>query len=297
MNLLRSEPAGRAGRAFVNRKRKLYRHMVRAQSWLLNLWGERHYRVLSESELRLSRKSDTVFIFGSGYSINDVSDSEWEHFAQHDTIGFNWFVRQQQVRIDFHLIREIGNRYGDPSPWWPEINEYMGFLHSNHRYAETILIVQAGWTAIGGNQVVGRELLPKRNALFRFRTHSRGPNDSPSSSLSKGLVHGSATLTDCVNFASLLGWKKIVLVGVDLYDRRYFWLGPDETTPLETRRGARFDDAHSTAGGGLIENLGRWAQEFEEHGVSLFVYNPKSLLAATVPVYPRAPVSEGSMGS
>src|SRR5581483_8631251 len=34
--------------------------------------SRRFYRALDESALRAARKSDTVFIFGSGYSLNDL---------------------------------------------------------------------------------------------------------------------------------------------------------------------------------------------------------------------------------
>src|SRR5687767_720284 len=65
------------------------------------------YRFLTEGELRATRKSDTLFVFGSGASLNAVSASQWQEIGRHDTLGFNWFVRQEFVRCDYHLIREI----------------------------------------------------------------------------------------------------------------------------------------------------------------------------------------------
>ncbi len=46
------------------------------------------------------------------------------------------------------------------------------------------------------------------------------------------------TLVDAVNVAYCLGWKEIVLVGIDLYDSRYYWLPPDKTLtydPVDNR--------------------------------------------------------------
>jgi hypothetical protein len=106
--------------------------------WLLNLRNQHHYTLPGEAELRVTRKSDTIFIFGSGYSINDITEPEWSHFEQHDPFSFSWFLYQ-----DF--------------------------------------------------------------------------------------VHIAGTLTDCAKFAYLLGWKNIVLAGVDLYDRGYFWLSYEDT--------------------------------------------------------------------
>ena len=281
--------ARRAARAYANRRARVHRQLVRGQSWALSLWGERHYRVLSEAELRATRKSDTLFIFGSGYSINDISDAKWKHFEQHDTMGFNLFVHQERVRVDYHLIREIGNKYDDPTLWWPEVNEYVGLLHSNPCYADTIVIVQGGWTAIGGNQVVGRQLLPREARIFRFRNRRRRSFEPPSASFSEGLVHGPATLADCVNFAYILAWRQIVLVGVDLYDRRHFWFRGDETKVADMWRGASHQDRHNTADA-VVPFLGRWGEYLSKKGVELYVYNPRSLLARVLPTYDQPTV-------
>ena len=83
---------------------------ARWQAALLGAWiRERRnrgaYRVLGEAELRATRKSDTVFIFGSGYSLNDIPAEEWRHFERHDILGLSGFVYQKWVRVDYHLIR------------------------------------------------------------------------------------------------------------------------------------------------------------------------------------------------
>jgi hypothetical protein len=52
--------------------------------------------------LKLSplKTSDTVFILGSGWSINEISDHRWDVIGHHDTIGFNfWPVHPFVPRI------------------------------------------------------------------------------------------------------------------------------------------------------------------------------------------------------
>jgi hypothetical protein len=52
--------------------------------------------------LKLSplKTSDTVFILGSGWSINDIADRRWNVIGHHDTIGFNfWPVHPFVPRI------------------------------------------------------------------------------------------------------------------------------------------------------------------------------------------------------
>ena len=41
-----------------------------------------------------------MFIFGSGASLNAITPTEWTEIERHDTLGFNWFVRQSFVRCD-----------------------------------------------------------------------------------------------------------------------------------------------------------------------------------------------------
>ncbi len=46
------------------------------------------------------KTSDTVFILGSGWSINEIPDNRWDVIGRHDTIGFNfWPVHPFVPRI------------------------------------------------------------------------------------------------------------------------------------------------------------------------------------------------------
>lgn len=254
--------------------------------WIKDKLAMRNYLRLNEDDLKKRRRSDTVFIFGSGYSIHDISESEWRQIEKHDTMSFNWFVRQNFIRIDFHLIREIYYDDFDPAGWKSALIEYGRLIEQNKLYKDTFFVVQGEYLAINGNRMIALGLLPKGTAVFRFFNKSRSVYEPPTKSLSKGLVHGSGTLISMVNLAYCLGWKKIVLVGVDLYDRRYFWLSKDETRINDQVRQASHEQKHNTADR-LIPFLGQWGKLLEAEGVHLSVFNPKSLLAEVLPVYNR----------
>src|SRR5205085_9086375 len=142
---------------------------------------------------------------------------------------------------------------------------------------DTIFLVQTGFRAINGNRAIGYGLAPVRNRIFLWRTLT--DRTLPSGSISEGLTHNRGTLSECVNFAALMGWRQIVLAGVDLYDRRYFWLGPEE--PLI--RDATVHSQHRTAG--FVESIRAWRDSFERNGIRLYSYNPRSLLVPTLPVW------------
>ncbi|MFQ5934582.1 MAG: hypothetical protein ACE5KI_08075, partial [Dehalococcoidia bacterium] len=153
-------------------------------------------------------------------------------------------------------------------------------------YKDSILLVQGGWRAINGNRMIGRRLLPEGARVFRFRNRPRSAYEPPSPSFKAGLFHGASTLSDCVNFAYIMGWRRIVLVGVDLYDRRYFWLRDVETRDHDVARGASHEQRHNSAEG-VIRVLGAWGEVLSQEGVQLSVYNPRSLLASVLPMFDR----------
>jgi|SRR5579884_837555 len=259
---------------------------LRVAPWMRSLVGRRVYHMLDEEELSATRRSDTLFVLGSGASLNDISDREWRLMERHDTLGFNWFVHQEFVRCDYHLIRGIPDTDRDPAVWRPQLAEYFELLRTNPRFAGTVYLVHGGFRAINGNRAIGYRYLPEGSRVFRWRSNRL--RSLPSTSFRQGLVHGESTLQECVNFGFLLGWRHIVLVGVDLYDRRYFWLRPDEVRSVDRARGAGADQAHARAASGMVEALGVWRAWLESRGVQLLVHNPRSLLAGTLPVYGEA---------
>jgi hypothetical protein len=248
---------------------------ARIEAWLALRRNRSAYRILDETALRATRKSDTVFIFGSGYSLNAISPREWQAIEAHDTIGFNWFIRQSFVRCDYHFIREVA--YNDEADLQSELAVYCGLIRDNPLYANSVFMVQGGFRATSGNRVIGYGLLPLKNPIYRWRTLDE--QTLPSRSLRKGLSHSNGTLSECVNFAALMGWRHIVLVGVDLYDRRYFWLGEDEPLPYDRT----VEEPHKTAG--IVNGIREWRDIFEAEGIHLYAYNPRSLLVPTLPVW------------
>ena len=96
-----------------------------------------------------------------------------------------------------------------------------------------------------------------------------------------------------MNFAYLMGWKRIVLVGVDLYDSRYFCVGKDEETHVIALRGISHKEVHMTAKfkkNNIVNVLQHWNPFFKEKQISLEVYNPKSLLVSQIKTFDRSEI-------
>ena len=252
------------------------------------------YPHLTAVEAARQRRSATVFVFGSGYSLNDLSPREWQHFAAHDVFGFSGFIYQQWIRVDFHLVR---GWYEDVAGLTrsDSVEAYARRLRENPHFRDTVLLLQGDAGNLMSNALVGRRLLSAGTRICRYRT-ARRLDDLPSDRWRDGLVHGPGTLGDVVNAAYLLGWRMIVLVGIDLYDSRYFWGPPDATLDFDahgeylevrptTDHGVAWNAHHNTTNLGIVPILGACARRFADVGVQLLVYNPRSLLSDVLPVY------------
>jgi len=255
-------------------------------------WSHQHdqdarYRFQNESDILKSRTSDTLFIFGCGYSLNSLSSAAWDHMSKHQTLGFNWFIRQNFIRCDYFVLREIV----------PSMHEFSGSTQGDDRirlftslaqgplFSQTIYAIQSGWRAYVTNRLLASGQMPEGSRFFRYETTARGVRKPPSEQFSEGLVHGVGTLFECLNFAYIMGFKRIVLTGVDLYDQRYFWLPPDQTRPELLARGIGHNDIHP-GNQWIINYVKYWKPFFQAKGLELSVANPKSLLAQVLPVYP-----------
>jgi hypothetical protein len=276
--------------------REATENLARAEAWLRTAcWRPDVVELAPDALVR--RRSDTIYIFGSGYSINELTQAQLRKIEAHDTMGFSFFVMHTGVRVDLHLIRELGATAHDPDKqrviWRKVFRGYSHILRTNPAYRDTVYFVQAGWAAVMGNRFVSRGNLPSGARVARYRNGLRG-DAPPAASFAEGITHGPSTITDCVNIAALLGWKRIVMAGVDLYDRRYFWHAPDRghlSLPGITDAGggeyaAELDNdlIHRTA---VAMKL--WARSWREallaRGVSLEIVNARSLIADILPVH------------
>ena len=256
--------------------------------------ARRRYRTLDQAEVTATRRSDTVFVYGSGASLNEVTPQEWAHMAAHDTFGFTAFIYQRWVRTDYHLIR--GGVEGSFF-WRPYAEEFCRALGSNPFFDNAILFVQSEFQAMFANQILGYGLVRPGTRIYRYHTaRGEGP---PTTRFADGIRHAAGTLCDAVNVAVCMGWQRIVLAGVDLYDSRYFYLPQDQTLQFDesrgiavpasiNNRGLRAGDAHNTVRNGVVDTLGEWSAFLRrEHGVRLEVFNPRSLLAGVMETYAR----------
>jgi len=259
---------------------------ARYQGWSVRSEKVHLYDQLNEPEVLQKKSSDTLFVFGSGYSLNDISSEEWRAIEKNDTLGFNWFNNQTFVRCDFYIIREILTFVYEALKEelrTKKLHEYSA-LFNKPQFKGTVFLIQKGWRAYSANHFIGRGFLSPGSKIFFYKSITQKRKCGPKPRLSEGLIHGSTTLFDCVNFGYVMGYKKIVLVGVDLYDQRYFWLPADKTRPEHKEFNLTAQDQYPGT---------RWALDhfrflkpfYDQKGISIEIYNPKSLLNKIFPIF------------
>ena len=260
---------------------------IRLEAWARARRVRGSYHVLREEDLSARLKSETVFIFGSGYSLNELAAAEWDHFRGHDTLGLNWFVYQRWIPLGYHYVREVGNpeqRFSREG-WLDHVRRFSEEVNSSSLFKETVFFIQHDFVGLVGNMLVGCRLLRPGQTIFLYNGY-RGGN-LPTRSLRAGIPRAEGAIGGAINLAYLIGWKHIVLVGVDLYDTRYFWLKENES-----REGKPVDVPHPSVGRGIMDRVGNWREALEAQGVRVMVYNPRSLLAETLPVYQSPAIAE-----
>jgi hypothetical protein len=263
-------------------------------------------RVVTGKSYKQFRGSDTLFILGSGSSIASITERQWKLVAEGDSIGFNWFMAHEFVPNFYHM--ELSNEL---------VPVVRRFLESEARHLShlpfSINIKDVSLQQPLSDYVLGREpFVAVPRLLFPQEKHAgsilRWYHDLADSPWNDFYLHYRGTLTLMIGIGVLMGYRKIVLVGVDLYDQDYFFYderrfpGPiatwlrsqyQQSNEMQSRR-AGGGKPHRTADGSLFRNqltIQRFLEIYREAaltpmGVELMIANPKSLLAPLLPVAP-----------
>ncbi len=181
-------------------------------------------------ELKQYVKSDVGFFLGCGPSINNITDAQWAIIKQHDIWVSNWFIYHNTIP-DFYYA-EIGMKY--MSIWKERFRQKAGLykdvkfmFHKDNPNDSLIDETPNIFMYEKRKGIKGVEYI-----LDGFVSHSRG-----------------ASLILILDMMCLMGYKKIILFGVDLSTSTYFWTGNKKygKTHLQTNKNMKVNTPHTTA--------------------------------------------------
>ncbi len=258
-------------------RRLISEHFI---AWRLARQRLHEYNLLDDDELKRRKTSDRVFVFGSGASLNAIGDNGTYYL--HKTPITYFVLRAGMESVEGNLA------------WRGDVDEIVSSIDGNRFLDKTVFHFQKGFTSIFCNRVLGFGFWKKERPLRLF--FSDKVSRYPFMNSSNFLVHRAGTLCTAVSLAVSLGYKEIVLTGVDLYDNRYFWLPPDLTMGWDAQaqkwapadknfHGSSSAERHNTVRNGVVDILGDWQAHLAPAGIKLYAYNPRSLLTEKLPVF------------
>ncbi len=214
---------------------KVLRQSLASRFKLMYVGAQFGAKVVSGNPLKSIKKSDTLFILGSGSSINTLSDTEWASIREADSIGFNFWPIHDHV----------------PSLYVAEVCAVPTGEEANYQRYRDLMALKA--TAYSNTPILIKDgERVKKQWLAEYVSHfpkSLWPNillawdweipgDDEESFIAhlqrwetNGLLTGSvaplvrkrATVSYLIFLALRAGYRKVVLCGIDLDNNDYFY--------------------------------------------------------------------------
>lgn len=258
------------------------------------------YTVLSLEDVRSKyKKSDTIFILGGSESINGITQEQWDHIAQHDSIGMNWWPVHKFVPTYYYTNYPRGNYFS----YFESLLE-----RKLAGYNRTVFFVSGNKAARRGiHPRISKKIFSespiccyyeisdpidlgsdKKNMVFRESSFER-------------TLYYRGGLTLILDLINRLRYNKIVLMGIDLKNGVHFYDSyPEMQWQFETGYSklvlVKKKEIHSTMG---TKNNSKLPMSeylyavndlfFKLHKINLFVGSNKSVLLDRIPLY-RFPV-------
>jgi hypothetical protein len=200
---------------------------------------------LHDVDLRKWKNSDTLFILGSGPSINEISVERWAAISNHDTIGINFWLYHRFVPTMYASESQVRGLYPQASVAYNSIAERRA-----EDYVHTLKII-FNMHLKGQHEVFNwpREWkrgfftapdlpLPARNEteLEYGLRYLRLRHAFDRRNKARYVFRYCSTVTAVIALGMMLGYAKIVLCGIDLKAQEYFYQDPElypQTANLE----------------------------------------------------------------
>lgn len=233
------------------------------------------------------KDSDTVVIYGTGRSILNITEEQWKELKNYNSISIGSFAQYNKfINIDINHFREIGSYnfiYKDSRiANWEEMINYAKNINHTAYFSNCIHLFQSGIPANASNRFIYSELLEYGTKYSNYKSTRKHKNKL----IEKETVlsHLNGSLGEAINLAYQLKWKNIILAGIDLKDRRYFYLNESETSIWDICRNKKASNKHNMAES-TLKNIQNIQDQLKRNGINLYIVNKNSLLADILPTY------------
>ncbi len=186
---------------------------------------QKNLQYIGDFDATKYKTSDQLFILGSSYSINDVTEEEWQMVKAADSVGVNnwvfhdfvptYYVLETPQRTEqFSFFKEELNKKAEAYKNVPFFVQYVHYSKSkNHlddvKIDSSKIFYNVPYMPNTLNTSIIKKMLKQWNAKQNKTLED--------------LIHYSGSLSYIIMMGVILGYKEIVLLGVDLNDNRYFF--------------------------------------------------------------------------
>lgn len=206
-----------------------------AYQWLRRLEITEAGSRLSQLPFEQYRTTDTVFVLGTGASINTYPPEWWAVVRNHDSIGMNFFLLHEHVPT-FHVMEDVGGlrrsllttRYVERGDYQhvPLIVKTQLTNLSTARVTARIDELNALPPEVLGNTYLSVDLLAAGRTIkdmeASYRTLRRLGLWTPRPRFLM-LTKRRGSVTYIINLAVRAGYRRVVLCGIDLNHTEHFY--------------------------------------------------------------------------
>jgi len=234
---------------------------------------------LDKEQFLLLKQSDTIVVLGSGFSINNISSSEWEIISSVDSIGFNWFCHHK-FGPTFYIVREQASILNRAIETEKVDNLYKEL--SKKSYENTCLILHSlkKHSPRSYSYIEHSSMFKQRGIIVKDTKGLLSPKYLRKDIFNYGSFHGKCSLTNVLHVILYMKYKRIFFSGIDLYNSRYFWLGKKTTRLNIINKGFLWHDKHP-----VFKRVLRLIRIIKKNFTTINMYctNKKSLLHKIIP--------------
>lgn len=197
--------------------------MYKNSSDLIDNW---HGQILTNEVLKY-KTSDTIFILGSGPSINEITNEQWSHIKKHNSIGFNyWFAHdfiptyymfQGVDNTMLELLKDTNLKYKDIPFFLRGADIAKGRFDTNDNRINLLKnnpVYFVNCYPISSKCSIEISKLFKFVEALGFFSFNKISSFVPKFRGSLGLL---------ISLSYQMGYKNIVLCGMDMKDSSHFW--------------------------------------------------------------------------
>ena len=258
------------------------------------------FGTILNNDILKHKTSDTIFLLGSGPSINHLGTKEFDIIRQHNSMGFNfWFAHDfipdlYMMQIPKKNPDPMINIFQDRSPDYMDVpfilrggglaSGWIDFEDVRLRALQDLEAYFLNEYPISDKCRIDIDLLIEYMNALGFMQHGNICNFVPKWRVTLGLL---------VSLAYQMGYKNIVLCGMDMQDKGHFW---DDPQYSEIRKKYNLPDAEASNITRMsdktfspntvpqyIYKLRDWMNLHS--GVNFYVAHPETVLYPEIPLY------------